>query len=134
MFSLSETTALIYFNIENIFIADDNANDGTIVTASRRRHLNLHSEAEKQSPYRCSTKFTGEHLCNFSKRETLAQVFPSEFCEISMNNFSYRTPPVTTSETISFMCLTFRAHSSVWNLWKYAVNFAVLVCRAGANS
>ena len=32
--------------------------------------------------------------CNFIKKETLAQVFSCEFCEISKNAFSYRTPPV----------------------------------------
>ena len=50
-------------------------------------------------------KFTGKHLCqglffnkvacqtrNFIKKETLAQVFFCEFCEISKNTFSYRTP------------------------------------------
>ena len=35
------------------------------------------------------TKFTGRHLwpeaCNFMKKETLAQVFSCEFCEISKN-------------------------------------------------
>ena len=34
---------------------------------------------------------------NFVKKETLAQVFSSEFWEISKNTFSYRTPPVTAS-------------------------------------
>ena len=33
--------------------------------------------------------------CNFIKKETQAQVF--EFCEISKNTFSHRTPPVTAS-------------------------------------
>ena len=44
-------------------------------------------------------KFTGKHLCqslffnkvaglSFIKKEALAQVFSSEFCEISMNTFS----------------------------------------------
>ena len=32
--------------------------------------------------------------CNFIKKETLAQVFSFEFCEISKNTFSYRTPLV----------------------------------------
>ena len=32
--------------------------------------------------------------CNFIKKETLAQVFSCEICEISKNTFSYRTPPV----------------------------------------
>ena len=35
--------------------------------------------------------------CNFIKKENLAQVFSSEFCEISKNTFSYRTPLVATS-------------------------------------
>ena len=35
--------------------------------------------------------------CNFSKKETVAQVFSCKFCEISMNTFSYRTPPVAAS-------------------------------------
>ena len=36
-------------------------------------------------------------LGNFIKKETLAQVFSCEFCEISKNIFSYRTPPVAAS-------------------------------------
>ena len=36
--------------------------------------------------------------CNFIKIETLAQVFSCEFCEISKNTFSYRTPPVASSD------------------------------------
>ena len=32
--------------------------------------------------------------CNFIKKEALAQVFSCEFCKISKNTFSYRTPPV----------------------------------------
>ena len=34
---------------------------------------------------------------NFIKKQTLAQVFPCEFCEISKKTFSYRTPPVAAS-------------------------------------
>ena len=36
-------------------------------------------------------------IYNFIKKETLAQVFSCEFCEISKNTFSYRTPPVAAS-------------------------------------
>ena len=36
--------------------------------------------------------------CNFNTEETLAQVFFCEFCKISKNTFSYRTPLVATSE------------------------------------
>ena len=41
-------------------------------------------------------KFTGKHLCQslFFKKETLAQMFSCQFCEISKNTFSNRTPPV----------------------------------------
>ena len=35
--------------------------------------------------------------CNFIKKESLAQVFPCEFCEISKNTFFYRTPLVAAS-------------------------------------
>ena len=35
--------------------------------------------------------------CNFIKKETLAQVFSSEFCEICMEYFFHRTPPATAS-------------------------------------
>ena len=36
--------------------------------------------------------------CNFIKKETLTQVFSCEFCEISKNTFSYRTPLAAASE------------------------------------
>ena len=57
-------------------------------------------------------KFTGKQLCqslffnkvagqacNFIKKETLAQAFSFEFCEISKNTFSYRTPPAAASRS-----------------------------------
>ena len=75
--------------------------------------FNMYYE-QKQSPRRVLwkgvlrnfAKFTGKHLCqsiffnkvagacNFIKKETLAQVFSCEFCEISKNTFFYRTPLV----------------------------------------
>ena len=36
---------------------------------------------------------------NFIKKDSLAQVFSCEFCEISKNTFFYRTPPVAASVT-----------------------------------
>ena len=39
--------------------------------------------------------------CNFIKKETLAQVFSCEFCEISENTFSYRTSLVAASVTLT---------------------------------
>ena len=49
----------------------------------------------KNDVLRNFTRFTGKHLCqslffnkvNFIKKETLAQVFFCEFCEISKNTF-----------------------------------------------
>ena len=35
---------------------------------------------------------------NFIKKEALAQVFSSEFCEISKNTFFHRTPLVAASD------------------------------------
>ena len=34
---------------------------------------------------------------NFIKKEALTQVFSCEFCKISTNTFSYKTPPVAAS-------------------------------------
>ena len=36
--------------------------------------------------------------CNFIKKKTLTQVFFCEFCKISKNTFSYRTPLVAASD------------------------------------
>ena len=73
------------------------------------------AETDRSGHRRCSVKkgvlrnfakFTGKHLCqrlffnkvagqvcNFIKKESLAQVFSCEFCKISKNVFFYRTPP-----------------------------------------
>ena len=40
---------------------------------------------------------------NFIKRDTLAQVFSCEFCEISKNTFSYRTPLAAASFVFSII-------------------------------
>ena len=39
-----------------------------------------------------------QKACNFINKESLAQVFSCEFCEISKNTFFYRTPPVAASD------------------------------------
>ena len=66
----------------------------------------------KKGVVRNFAKLTGRHLCQglsfnkvaalglFIKKETLAQVFSCEFCEISKNTFSYRTPLVAASGLI----------------------------------
>ena len=43
--------------------------------------------------------------CNFIKKETLAQVFSCEFCEISKNPFSYRT--LTVAASVGFWLVSF---------------------------
>ena len=62
----------------------------------------------KKDVLRNLTKFTEKHLWQslfFNKvaglieKETLAQVFSCEFCQISKNTFSYRTPPMAASDT-----------------------------------
>ena len=49
---------------------------------------------------RILTKFTRKHLHQslFFKKETLVQVFSCQFCDISINAFSYRTPLVAASD------------------------------------
>ena len=46
----------------------------------------------------CQSFFFTKGACNFIKKEILALVFSCKFCEISKNNFSYRTPPVAASQ------------------------------------
>ena len=41
--------------------------------------------------------FSEAQACNFIKKETLAQAFSCEFCEIAKNNLSFITPPVAAS-------------------------------------
>ena len=43
-------------------------------------------------------KFEFLLLINVREKETLAQVFSCEFCEICKNTFSYRTPQMADSE------------------------------------
>ena len=45
-------------------------------------------------------KVAGLRACNIIKKRTLAQVFSCEFCEISKNNFSYKTPSVAASVSV----------------------------------
>ena len=71
----------------------------------------------KNGVLRNFAKFTRKHLCqrlcfnklqvkvcNFIKKETVAQVFSREFCEISKNTFFHRTPPVSASELLKKCC------------------------------
>ena len=60
----------------------------------------------------CSVK--NLQACNFINKETLAQVFSYEFCEISKNTFFYRTPLVAASAMKIIFCMV--------KLWKDAKN------------
>ena len=44
------------------------------------------------------TKLQAAWACNFIKKETLAQVFSYEYCEISKNSFLYKATPVAASK------------------------------------
>ena len=63
------------------------------------RHIKKISEAVVQ---KCSVKKVfleiSPQACNFIKKGALVQVFSCEFCKISQNTFSYRTPLVAASE------------------------------------
>ena len=97
---------------------------------------------QKQSPdmfrkkvvLRNFKKFTGKHLCqslffnnvaglrpqacNFIKKETVAQVFSCEFCEIFMNTFLYRTPLGAASDKSTF----------IFQIWKLLqLNFTKII-------
>ena len=55
-------------------------------------------------------------LKNFIKKETLAQVFPCEFFEISKNTFLYKTPLVAASVSLDGFFLSdvvFHLHNSL---------------------
>ena len=53
---------------------------------------------QKQSPHRCSVNKV------FLEVSQNSQVFSCEFCEISKDTFSYRTPPVAASELCWIFC------------------------------
>ena len=90
---------------------------------------NLFENTQKQPPEvfyekRCSQKFNKIHrkhlcqspffkpqACNFIKKETPAEVFSREFCEISKNIFFIEHLWATASEYLQYV----RCRSSVWN-------------------
>ena len=64
------------------------------------------------------------------QKETLAQVFSCEFCQVSKNTFSYRTPPVAASVLWrwSFLFSMWRL-SSFLNFMKTWANFTKATLR-----
>ena len=55
----------------------------------------------RPSGFRCSAK---RGVCNFIKKETLAQVFSCDICKIFKNNVLYRIPPVAASVNRCHLC------------------------------
>ena len=53
--------------------------------------------SQNSQQYICARVSPVPQACNFIKKETLAQVFSFELCEISKNTFFYRTPLVAAS-------------------------------------
>ena len=63
----------------------------------------LRKFAKSRAKHLCQSLFFNKFaslrpkVCNFIKKETLAQVLSCDFYAISKNTFSYRTPPVAAS-------------------------------------
>ena len=67
-------------------------------------------------------------VCNFIKKETLAQMFSSEFCEISKNTFSYRTPPVATSGIMMLAIEKSDKNAYYWSASEKYLRFIIIYC------
>ena len=78
----------------------------------------------KKGVLRNFAKFTGKHLKKCQK-ETLAQAFSCEFCEISQNTFFHRTRPVAASELRQISLWWKRLRLSCFILGEF--NFAIEV-------
>ena len=73
--------------------------------------------------------------CNFIKKETLAQVFSCEFCEISKNTFFHRTPLVAASEQYFLRVICFFAslnfRNSVLHIERQTQKHSLFIGRNG---
>ena len=102
------------------------------VTEQRDRRSRPEVFCEKDVP-RNFAKFTGlrSQACKFIKIETLAQVLSSEFCKISKNTFSYRTPPVAASAEVCSQPSKFKMElfAKIVNNWKSVTIFTNLHLR-----
>ena len=77
----------------------------------KKMFLEISQNSQQNTCARVSLSKLQAEACNFIKKETLAQVFSSEFCEVSKNTFSYGTPLVAASEMKWF-----------W-IWKHNTNW-----------
>ena len=69
------------------------------------------------------------NACNFFKKETLTQVFSCEFCEISKNTFSHRTPPVAASAILQQkLCIKISSDKCICCFYWLFKTLAVNLC------
>ena len=71
---------------------------GVQTCSVKKVFLEISQNSQENTCARASFLIVAGGACNFIKKETLAQVFSCEFCEISKNTFFYRTPLVAASE------------------------------------
>ena len=106
--SLSCRDSIRYYNTGDTFLAQrfKPATKLKVKVTNNGLRVWFLSSVRKQSPRSFSVKKVfleiskklHENTCaNFIKKETLAQVFFCEFCEISWSTFSHRTPVVAAS-------------------------------------
>ena len=85
--TLAEWNSLL-IPIEKLF--DEAATESVL---SEKVFLNISQNSQENTCARVSFLIKlQDSACSFIKRETLVQMFSCEFCEISKNTFSYRTP------------------------------------------
>ena len=118
----------IYFTFF-LSVVDCNFYKSTIKSNCSRQELFC-----KTGDLRNFAKFTGKCLSYsfFFKRETLAQVFSCEFCEIFKNFLSYRTPLVAASGVSEWIYtivleLLARNRRNIWSLSEQKLNGNITV-------
>ena len=79
----------------------------------------LFEDCQKQPPEMFLAILTGKHLCNFIKKETLAQVLSGGFCEISKKTFFTKIIWATSPGLLpqaTFISIIYNAYTykSVW--------------------
>ena len=63
----------------------------------KKEFLEISQNSQENTCARIKVAALRPEACNVIKKETLAQVFSCEFCQMSKNTFFYRTHPVAAS-------------------------------------
>ena len=63
----------------------------------KKEFLEISQNSQENTCARVKVAALRPEACNVIKKETLAQVFSCEFCQMSKNTFFYRTHPVAAS-------------------------------------